>query len=82
MDSPLAPKPVTPGLVAHRVARSSRDRKGKGRSFEQELAAEHEGEQARRQPDEQAGRPQVVQEDHAPPLPSDGSAGHILDIEA
>ncbi len=81
MDSPLAPKPITPGLVAHRVARSGRDKKGKGRSFGEELAAEHDGEEATTSREEPT--PPAVLEDGQRPLgPSGGSSGHILDVEA
>ena len=82
MDSPLAPKPITPGLVAHRVARSGRDKKGKGRSFEEELAAEHEGEEATTAREEPAHPPAQENDDQRPLGPSSGPSGHILDIEA
>lgn len=79
MDSPLAPKPITPGLMAHRVARSGRDRKGKGRSFEEELAAEHEDEEEGAASE---GPVSLPDEGGRPAPPSDGPKGRILDIEA
>ena len=76
MDSPLGPQPVVPGLVTPRVARSNRERKRKGRSFEDELGHERDDDGAARAappPREQADRPR---------RPDKDEPGHLLDVEA
>jgi hypothetical protein len=82
MDSPLASKPILPGLVSPRVEGSSPDRKRKGRSFQDELAAgggrpkEH-GHPPAPGPTPPGGptRPHAI-------TPPEDEAGHLLDVEA
>ena len=75
MDNPLAPPPITPGIRTPRVTRASRDRKGKGRSFRDELAGKRDGppepRPAAAEPDAAKGRRHPKDE-----------PGHLLDIEA
>jgi len=79
MDSPLAPKPVVPGLRPPPVDRGSRERKGKGQSFEHELAQEREDEKAAAQP--QAPAPARPPSEGAR-KPRPRRPGHLLDVEA
>ena len=81
MGSPLAPKPVTPGLRPPRVDRANRDRKRKGRSFEDELGGEREGagHRPRRHP---APRPVPKPTPGHPPAPGNPGPGRFIDIEA
>ena len=76
MESPLAPKPVMPGLRPHRVLRPSRDRKGKSRSFHDELADEQDPAPSP-PPAPPPAKPKRPPRDRA----GDGS-GHLLDLEA
>ena len=81
MGSPLAPKPVSPGLRPPQVDRGNRDRTRTGRSFEDELADEHEG--ARRRPGRHpAPRPAPKPPAAHPPAPGSPGPGRFLDIEA
>ncbi|MFP4058112.1 MAG: hypothetical protein ACLF0G_14690 [Candidatus Brocadiia bacterium] len=79
MDSPLAPRPILPGLRPPRIERNERDRKHKGRSFDDQLAEENDEDQA----------PEAAENDEPtaekPPRPSSqtqGEGGHLLDLEA
>jgi hypothetical protein len=74
MDSPLAPRPLAPALRPHRVERSGRDRKRKGRSFEEELREDRHERQAPKPPSRPAS-PDTPP--HGPPE----EGGHLLDLE-
>lgn len=79
MESPLAPRPITPGIRTPRVTRPKRDRNGKGGSFRDELAHEQ---------DEEPERPPAptAPKDHKPdperPRRPHDEPGHLLDLEA
>lgn len=76
MDSPLAPVPITPGLRPHRVARANGDRKRKDRSFQDEMAREHDP------PDEPGPAPASEEAAGEGHKPHRKAPGHGLDIEA
>jgi hypothetical protein len=94
MDSPLAPKPIIPGLRPHRVDRTGPDRRRKGRSFEDELAHGQDEDEAPRQPPREPHPP--APDEPVPgrrPAPKDspaarpqaspgGGVGRLLDLEA
>jgi len=79
MDSPLAPKPITPGLRPHRVDRASRDRKRRDRSFEEEFS---EGRDEAHKPRRPAKPPTAARREPPPGPPASGGTGHLLDLEA
>ena len=75
MDSPLAPRPIAPGIRTPRVTRANRDRKGKRGAFRDELHREG--------PDGPEPRPAPPGQAPAPKRPREGGGpGRLLDIEA
>lgn len=75
MDSPLAPRPVAPGIRTPRVTRATRERKGRNGSFRDELSRERDG----------AADPRPATRDRPadpPRKPKDDGPGRLLDVEA
>jgi len=80
MDSPFGPKAIVPGLLPHRIERATPDRKRKGRSFEDELAGDHDEPKAHKPP---AGTPPTQAPTPAKGQPDpDEEVGQHLDLEA
>ena len=91
MDGPLAPKPLAPGLRPPRVDRTSRDRKRKGRSFDNELAGGHEDHTGASTPGRSpSAHPQLTHRktdpkpgpQRTPEATDPEESGRLLDLEA